>query len=148
MALETIEQNEENMSITYQLIDLNYHYQAEVDADWKTRYGVSGHLKILEDDVVIFEDPHMAIIELALDLLSWKKSIGHNREDYFFESIHSEDIGIVWIKKTGGSMWKIGSVWNKGVTSREYKLSQIDEFIIDYSKIVNEKVYDTFGLDF
>jgi hypothetical protein len=89
----------------------------------------------------------MNIVELAADLIDWVKITENERQDYHFESIDSEDVGIIWIKQTVRGLWKIGSVWKKVLTSREYKLNEINEVIMDYWKTVKQKVFDNLRIE-
>ena len=88
------------------------------------------------DGVVILEQPHFSIVELASQLSMWLESGAAT--DFNYESMDAEEI-ILWFRKSGGT-WDVGSDWHPDVVQRGFERADLIEAASTYVRAVPIRV--------
>ena len=69
---------------------------------------IEARLVVEADGVVILDEPHFSIVELASQLSQWISDGAAT--DFNYESMDAEEV-ILWFRKSAGA-WDVGSDWN------------------------------------
>jgi len=69
---------------------------------------IEARLVVEADGVVILDEPHLPVVELASQLSQWIS--GGAATDFNYESMDAEDV-ILWFRNSAGA-WSVGSDWN------------------------------------
>jgi hypothetical protein len=70
---------------------------------------VESDFTILVDGKPLYSESGFVTIELANDLAAWMALPSHSRPDFEFESLSTDEIGWVWIRRRN-DCWQIGSI--------------------------------------
>lgn len=84
----------------------------------------ASEFSIVVDGKTLYSEPHMTVIELLGALTSWLRVPAESRSDFEFESMSTDERGLVWIKTTNGR-YRIGSVHQAYEELRELSESEI-----------------------
>lgn len=118
------------MLITYGDLDSQeLHAKALVDY----LVSVEATLLISVDAVVIYQEPHFPVVELARSLRSWLAD--PDRGDFEFESMSFEEVGSVTIRKAG-ARWVVGSVFVPSVVSSPLSWAEIQRSVVAFVGMV------------
>ena len=91
--------------------------------------GVEATIELTVNGRTIFTEPGFPIVELRLALTRWRPASG----DFEFESVESDEDGMVWFRKQRSGTWKAGSIWQdeaaRGELTEDQVLQACDAFI-------------------
>ena len=92
--------------------------------DWQILLRIVADFYILVDSKVLYREQQFCVVEFAVALSKWLSSVGHTGEDFIYESIESEEIGLVGVK-AHGSGWRIGSVHQENEEAHTFSLEDV-----------------------
>lgn len=106
---------------------------------------VQGELRISIDQSIFFLESSLALLELGVELKSWrKKDPKAENSFYFFTMEHDEREGpiLAFIKK-GEDEWHLFSIWqefkHKDVVSSEVLLKAVDQYLVELEEMLVKK---------
>jgi hypothetical protein len=86
--------------------------------------GVVGTLRLLTWDKLLYEEPMFPIVELRVQLATWLQTGFHNNRAFEFQSMESDEAGLVWIRRQNDG-WRIGAKHQVRVETRVFSDDQI-----------------------
>jgi hypothetical protein len=72
---------------------------------------VEATLSIFEQHKIIYTCEHVNIIEIALQIKVWRDLHGDVRNDFVYESVDSDEVGICQFTRAADDTWTVGSCW-------------------------------------
>jgi hypothetical protein len=72
--------------------------------------GISANFEIRADGRVLYSEPMFPVVELRVALKQWLGDGFKRCEDFEFESMESEEAGMVWLRYQSSDGWRIGSL--------------------------------------
>lgn len=88
------------------------------------------------DGVVILDEPHFPIVELASQLSQWTSDGAVT--DFNYESMDAEEV-ILWFRKSA-SAWDVGSDWNTGAVHGGFERANLIYAASEYVRVVPIRV--------
>jgi hypothetical protein len=79
----------------------------------------ASEFSIVVSGKTLYSEPHMTVIELVGALTRWLRVPRESRSDFEFDSMSTDERGLVWIKSTNGG-YRIGSVHQAYEELREF----------------------------
>lgn len=77
--------------------------------------GVEATLALAVEERLIFTEPMFPIVELRTAIRQWVPSSG----DFEFESMESDERGLVWFRQQPSGRWRVGSLWQDDIAPDE-----------------------------
>ncbi len=97
------------MKIEFTFRDPTFEGQS-VDEKFDLLLGIAATFELVVNDAVVYEEVMFPIAELRVALLVWLVGPMLRHEDFEFESMESEERGLVWIRWSEKEGWLVGSV--------------------------------------
>src|SRR6267142_2157664 len=85
------------------------------------------------------------LVEFAMHISKWLREVTITNEDFVYESMESDEGGLVWIKRSGLG-WRIGSVHQAYEEQKEFRLEEISIAVKEYSARLSEELFNKLGL--
>jgi hypothetical protein len=95
------------------------------------------------DGVVILDEPHFSIVELASQLSQWMARGAAT--DFNYESMDAEEV-VLWFRNSAGT-WEVGSDWNTTATQRGFERADLVEAASAYVRAVPIRVWQQLRRD-
>ena len=86
--------------------------------------------------VVLFDEPHFPIVELASQLSQWIASGAAT--DFNYESMDAEEV-ILWFRSSPGG-WEVGSDWGTAIAQRGFERTDLITAASEYVQAVPVRV--------
>lgn len=115
-----------------------------IRAPYDIELGVVASLTISVDDRQVYREVLFPVIELRLALARWL--VSGSIEDFEFESMESDEIGLVWLRRQPSGGWRVGSVHQDRPEVAELTLSDVASAVQQLSDLVDGWVADNLGL--
>jgi hypothetical protein len=96
------------------------------------------------DGDVIYEELSFPLAELACALARWMPIPLSERPDFEFDSMSSEEIGLLWIRRVDGT-WRVGSIHQSRTPLSALTGDDVDDFARAVISELAEEVRTTFG---
>jgi hypothetical protein len=125
------------MKITFSLTEINqgllpkYSYAA-----------VNGDLTIAVDDIIIFNEPYVLLLELAFSFEKW---LNNTDQDFIYDSI-DHDEPIFSFVKTSSGLYSFNSIWAVQPLKRLLTLDEIKAALATYSTSLPITIYQKYSL--
>lgn len=75
----------------------------------------------------IYTESMFPIVELRVALDRWLHSPSASHSDFEFESMESDEVGLVWIRRQVSGAWRAGSVHQDDLAPDEMRFDEIAE---------------------
>jgi hypothetical protein len=72
--------------------------------------GVVATLTVSVASRIVYSEPMFPIVELRVAFDRWLRSPSCELSDFEFESMESDDVGLVWVRRQPSGAWRAGSV--------------------------------------
>lgn len=116
----------------------------------RTRYdlllGVVATFEIEVDDRLLYSEVMFPIVELCAALKHWMAEAMTVREPLEFQSMESDEAGLVWIRPQDGG-WRIGALDQEYIEMATWSDDQIVEVGEKFIDDVRAWLLDTLGVD-
>jgi hypothetical protein len=93
--------------------------------------GVEADFRIEDEGRIVYEEPSFPVCELARSLHTWIRS-GLRRDDFVFESLSFEELGVVTIERRPGG-WVFRSTFTPEVVSSEVPWVEVQRTIEQFT---------------
>lgn len=80
-----------------------------IEEDWQVFVHIESDFSLRIGERTLYQEIHFNVAEFALSVSQWLKKSKLTRRDYIFESMDTDEVGLLWFKRDG-SKWQIGSV--------------------------------------
>lgn len=120
------------MLLTYGRLDVT-EVQGTTEAD--VLVGVDADFRLVDGDLVIYEEPSFPVVELAWSLLRWENE--QDRGEFVFDSMSFEELGAVTVRRAGEG-WAFGSVFAPGVVSRTVSWREVERCVLEFVRKVRD----------
>lgn len=107
--------------------------------------GIVGRFSVLVGPKTLYEEVEFCLVEFAMDVSEWLIKVPTTNEDFVYESLESDEIGLVWIK-SGTSGWHVGSIHQNYQETKSFNIDEIRMAINHYLHKLKRELYDKFGL--
>ena len=107
--------------------------------------GIVGRFSVLVGPKTLYEEVEFCLVEFAMDVSQWLINVPTTDEDFVYESLESDEIGLVWIK-SGTSGWHVGSIQQHYQETKSFSLDEIRMAVNKYLHKLKRELYDKFGL--
>lgn len=98
------------------------------------------------DGRTLYSEVDFPIVELAADLRRWAAFPMHARSDFDFESLESEEVGLVRFHRVG-SMWAVGSVLQHNPSPAVHSDIDVEQACREFIAAVEQACRDELELD-
>jgi hypothetical protein len=107
--------------------------------------GIVGTVEVWGDTRLLYREEMFPIVELRAALGSWLAGAFAARGDFEFESLESDEVGLIWLRHVG-SGWRIGSIHQEfpataeltdeevAVLARTF-IEDVDRWVLDHCDI-------------
>lgn len=85
--------------------------------------GVEATIILGVGDRTVFTEPDFPIVELRDALAQWLAS--NPKDDFEFESMESDEVGLVWFRQQPSGHWRAGSVLQDDLAPEELPLEDV-----------------------
>jgi hypothetical protein len=75
--------------------------------------------------VVVYSEVQFPIVELRVALERWLKAREDSLDDFEFESMESDETGLVWFRRQPSGKWRVGSVHQDELAVDELDLDDV-----------------------
>jgi len=103
---------------------------------------VNGDLTISVDDIIIFNEPNILLLELAFSFDKW---LNNTDQDFTYDSI-DHDEPILSFVKTSSGLYSFNSIWAVQPLNRLLSLDEIKAALATYSTSLSIAIYQKFSL--
>ncbi len=118
-------------------------------AGWKMLADVEGHLTIIKEGKVFFDEENILLLELATALMKWLKTIESGSIiNFYYESMDYEDKPILAFILDKNGNWRLLSIWEIFADNSDLLLEDIIYVIKKYITELAEYLISNFGIDF
>jgi len=107
--------------------------------------GIVGNFAVRVDEKTLYEEVEFCLVEFAMHISKWLREVTITNEDFVYESMESDEGGLVWIKRSGLG-WRIGSVHQAYEEQKEFRLEEISIAVKEYSARLSEELFNKLGL--
>jgi hypothetical protein len=91
---------------------------------WQILLRVVADFSILIDSKCLYSEREFCVAEFALAISRWLDRVGKSGEEFMYESMEAEEVGLVWIKPYD-SGWHVGSVHQEYAEMNVFNLEEI-----------------------
>ena len=92
--------------------------------DWQILLRIVADFYILVDSKVLYREQQFCVAEFAAALSKRLSIVNQTGEDFIYESMESDEVGLVWVK-AHGSGWRIGSVHQEYEEAQTFSLEEV-----------------------
>ena len=92
--------------------------------DWEILLYIEADFFVLVNSKILYSESYFCIVEFASALFKWLEKVDETGEDFIYESMDSEEIGLVWIE-ANESVWRVGSVHQNHEETRTFNLDEV-----------------------
>jgi hypothetical protein len=118
-----------------------------VDDHFDLLLGINATFELCLNDTIVYQEPMFPIAELRAALLAWLSEHAIRHEDFEFESMESEERGLVWIRWADGKGWQVGSVLQRVDCSKLFSDQEIHEAVERFALEVERWVMSELQVD-
>ena len=108
--------------------------------------GVVGDFTITIAGKTLYVEEEFCLAEFAAEVAAWWRRLALMPCDFSYESIESDDIGLVWIREREGN-WQIGGLDQEYEGNQTFPLEAIGKAIEDYIADLHHLLATRFALD-
>lgn len=123
------------VDLVFELPSLRGPYDVEV--------GVVATLTVTVQDRLVYREVQFPVVELRLALGRW--SCGPE-VDFEFESMASDETGLIWLRRQPSGLWRVGSVHQDRPEMAELERPVIIDAIDRLAEVVDAWVYLRLGV--
>jgi hypothetical protein len=99
--------------------------------------GVSANFEIRVDGRILFSEPMFPVVELRVALKQWLEDGFKRHNDFEFESMESEEAGIVWLRYQNSGGWRIGSLQQEYLEIQTLSDVAVRDVVNDYVRDID-----------
>jgi hypothetical protein len=118
----------------------------ELNDDWEIMLYIEADFFVLVDSKVLYSEQYFCVVEFASALFRWLDKVDKTEEDFIYESMDSDEVGLVWIKQNE-SGWRVGSVHQNYEEARTFNLDEIKEACKKIFYDLNNELSAKFKID-
>jgi hypothetical protein len=120
--------------------------QLKVPPRYQLLLGVGATIRLFDDEGrIVFEEPDVPVVELALALEDWLTSGLDSQEDFEFDSLESDEPGLVWIRLQAPDTWAVGALEQEFPDPHLYSTDAVAEAFHCFVRSVEDWVQQNLG---
>lgn len=108
--------------------------------------GVCADLTVRVNGRPLYYEPDFPVVELARALQSWASQSLPALEDFEFESLDSEAIGLLWFRFVDGG-YRAGSIYQEFPAMATYSAEELRSTIDQFVRELRSRSADELGID-
>jgi hypothetical protein len=109
--------------------------------------GVVASFSIKVGTRVLFSEGDFPIVELRVQLAQWHGGGSLAGKNFELDSLESDEPGIVWIRRSKGGGWRVGSIWQEYAESRDWTDDELATCLAAFAKDVDAWVSTELHVD-
>ena len=109
--------------------------------------GVVATLTVSIASKIVYTEPMFPIVELRVALERWLRDCSVLASDFEFESMESDDVGLVWIRRQASGNWRAGSVHQDDLAPDEMSFEDVAHACHAFIKVVDAWVREHLRLE-
>jgi hypothetical protein len=99
--------------------------------------GVTAQFEISVDDRILYFEESFPIVEFRTQLLNWLRNDFVEFEDFDFQSMESEEEGLVWFHRQPSGQWRVGSAFEEFIEFRTLLDNDVSHIVESYVAVVD-----------
>lgn len=116
--------------------------------NFKVLADVEGHLFVLANDQVVFDENGVLLLELGVDLLEWLRDVSHgNVRDFDYVSMDFAEGPILRFIQTASHHWTLRSPWMKGTGDEIIERTQLLAGVNIFLSNLQEELRSCYGIE-
>jgi hypothetical protein len=110
--------------ISFRFEDLRLDHGRVPVEPWALLLWIVGEFSIKTDQRVVYMESEFCVVEFAAHAVRWLKASGGPRPDFVYDSMESDESGLVWIRQVRGG-WYAGSVHDPGSADGPFSFGSV-----------------------
>ena len=107
--------------------------------------GIIGNFAVRVGEKPLYQEAEFCLVEFAMQITKWLSEVTITNEDFVYTSLESEEVGLVWIKRSGAA-WRIGSIHQEYEEYKEFSLEEISNAVEEYRARLSEELFRKLGI--
>ncbi len=106
--------------------------------------GVIATFEVRVGDRLLYREEMFPIVELCVALRQWRRDSLPRRQAFVFQSLESDEAGLVWIRPDDGG-WRVGSIHQEYPELRRWSDDEIGRSLNDFVRSVDDWLSENTG---